>query len=272
MLRSLVFRDAEELIYTILRRQGALQYSGSPYVVYVKGVQGRKLINPIFKHIGPDGIPDMVSHSKEADLRVNITKKVLYLHMRWGEAASENGDNGYFENRVWEVPMGENFGKPGVKRQREMIWEELISTRDEVQQKIEELDHDIEAAKALLEADPDADPTLPTHIQNLTNNRNRARAEKINLEIEMLMRVSLSLGCLCFILIGCPVGIWFSRSDFLSSFITSFLPIVIVYYPLMLCGAGLAREGKLNAIFLVFLCNIVVGVTGIFMTWRLTRS
>ena len=61
------------------------------------------------------------------------------------------------------------------------------------------------------------------------------------IDVELQMRPALSLGCLCFILVGCPVGIWFSRSDYLSSFITCFLPIVIVYYPL--CCAAPAWRG-----------------------------
>ena len=65
------------------------------------------------------------------------------------------------------------------------------------------------------------------------------------IDAEVQMRPALSFGCLCFVLIGCPVGIWFSRSDYLSAFITCFLPIVFIYYPLMLCGTNYAKQGKL---------------------------
>jgi lipopolysaccharide export system permease protein len=271
MLRSLVYRDAEELIYTLLRRQGVLQHSSMPYAMYVKSVQGRKLITPVFKHMTADGQYDLVAHAKEADLRVNLTKKVIYLHMRWGEAISDDGNLGYFVDRVWEVPLGDSFGKPSVKRQREMLWEELAANKAEAEAKMAELNQQIDEAVEDMKK-PDADEALPAHIQHLRNQYARQRQEKMNSEVEMLMRVSLCLGCLCFILIGCPVGIWFSRSDFLSSFITCFLPVVLVYYPLMLCGSGLAREGKFNPILLVFLCNIVVGSVGVFLTWKLTRS
>ncbi len=271
MLRSLVFRDAEELIYTILRRQGVLQHNSLPYAMYVKSVQGRKLINPIFKHLGPGGQPNLVAYAKEADLRVDFPRNMIYLHMRWGEAASNTGDTAYFEERVWEVPLGEGFGKPGVKRQREMTWEELHEFIGEKEAALVDLQADIDRITVEMDA-PGAHPSLPTHLDNLRNSYKRVRLEKINVEVEVLMRLSLSLGCLCFILIGCPVGIWFNRSDFLSSFITCFLPVVIVYYPLMLCGTGLAREGKLNPYLLVFGANIVVGSVGLLFTWRLTRS
>jgi lipopolysaccharide export system permease protein len=86
------------------------------------------------------------------------------------------------------------------------------------------------------------------------------------------MRPALSLGCLCFILVGCPVGIWFSRSDYLSSFITCFLPIVFIYYPLLLCGTGMARDGKLPPGPLVYGADIVVGMMGVMLFWKLLKN
>ena len=37
---------------------------------------------------------------------------------------------------------------------------------------------------------------------------------------------------------------WILVFIYLSAFVTCFLPIVIVYYPLMLCGTNLARSGR----------------------------
>jgi lipopolysaccharide export system permease protein len=68
------------------------------------------------------------------------------------------------------------------------------------------------------------------------------------------------------------VGIWFSRSDYLSSFITCFLPIVILYYPLSLAGIGMAKEGKLPIIPLVWGPNAVIGLIGLVLFWRLHRN
>src|SRR5207249_7762125 len=65
-----------------------------------------------------------------------------------------------------------------------------------------------------------------------------------SIHAEWNMRPALAFGCLCFALVGCPIGIWFSKSDYLSAFITCFLPIVIIYYPLMFCMFDLGRAGK----------------------------
>jgi lipopolysaccharide export system permease protein len=98
------------------------------------------------------------------------------------------------------------------------------------------------------------------------------RQQQLALDVELHMRVALSLGCLFFILVGCPVGIWSSRGDYLSSFITCFLPIIIVYYPLMLCGTGFAKEGRFPMIPLVYGADIVLGLMSLVLFWRLLKN
>ena len=45
-----------------------------------------------------------------------------------------------------------------------------------------------------------------------------------------------------FALIGCPVGIWANRSDYLSTFVICFIPTLVVYYPLLLAGSDLGKS------------------------------
>ena len=60
------------------------------------------------------------------------------------------------------------------------------------------------------------------------------------------MRIALAGGSFFFVLLGAPVGILFARRDFLSAFITCFVPIILIYYPLMLLGMNLGKEGLLE--------------------------
>src|SRR6202011_3473330 len=113
---------------------------------------------------------------------------------------------------------------------------------------------------------------LAKHIKEL-NEKAEFKRQFINqLDVELLMRPALSAGCLFFILVGCPVGIWFSRSDYLSSFITCFMPIVFVYYPCMLCGTNMAKDGRLNPMLMVWSADILIGSVGLVLFWRLLRN
>ena len=56
---------------------------------------------------------------------------------------------------------------------------------------------------------------------------------------------ALAFGSLLFVILGAPVGILFAKRDFLSAFISCFVPIITLYYPLMLLGVNLGKEGMM---------------------------
>src|SRR5207249_9078528 len=113
---------------------------------------------------------------------------------------------------------------------------------------------------------------LEKHIMNLENKIKDRDRQVLAMQAELQMRPALALGCLFFVLVGCPIGIWFSRSDYLSSFITCFLPIVFIYYPLMLCGTGMAKDGRFAMMAAVWIADGVVALAGLVLLVRLLRS
>jgi lipopolysaccharide export system permease protein len=262
MLRTMAFHDAEEFLYTLLRRDQAVTNAQLPFAIFVKGVQGKKLINPVLKKKGEKGQIDVVAHAREADLHVDLEQNLLMIHMRIGVAIMKDGGRAVFDDKTFDMEMSPNFLKAENIRARDMNWPQLQHEMDDIQGQIDEVAADTMAAVARQNlVNPPAD--LPRHIRNLKARQKHLAHLKRIIWVEMLMRPSLSFGCLCFILVGCPIGIMFSRGDYLGAFITCFLPIVIVYYPLMLCGTNMAKEGRFNEIPLVFAADIVVGLGGL---------
>jgi lipopolysaccharide export system permease protein len=273
LLRQMVFNDAEELMYSMLARQKSITHSQMPYSMWVKGVQGRKLLDPLFKNTDPKtGRTVIVAQAREAELRVDVVQKKLLLHMRRGEAVAEDGSHGYFEDRIFEAPLPDSFLRTGENRRaRDMTWQEILDARRSFDTQMEKLNADIALAtsQSLEEGAPE---TRHQHVKNLNERMAFLKQQRLQLDVELLMRPALSLGCLFFIMVGCPIGIWFSRSDYLSSFITCFLPIVFLYYPLMLCGTNLAKEGKINPILLVWGANALIASIGFGLFYKLLRN
>jgi lipopolysaccharide export system permease protein len=271
LLRALIFRDAEELVYSVLKKNEVISHPQTPYAMYVKGVHGRKLIDPVIRHKDAQGKVDMYAKAQDAEIRVDMPRKVLLVHMRDGATYLSDGSTGYFKERTFDVPLPQDFGEDRDRRPRDMTWLEIV-------EKQAEMDEDAEKLAALLSVNigllllTDVPSEFPKHLADLNEKMQAHRQQMLALDIELLMRPALSLGCLCFILVGCPVGIWFSRSDYLSSFITCFLPIVFLYYPLVLCGTGMAREGKLPPAPLVFGADVVVGLIGVGLFWKLLKN
>jgi lipopolysaccharide export system permease protein len=271
LLRAMVFNDAEEFLYSMLRKHRELKLSSFPYQMFVQGVKGKKLLSPVIKRKDAHGQIDYVAHAREAELQVLPSKGQVKIKMKHCFASSENESHVYFEEKDFPVDLPKDFGKQSQRRPRDLTWQEILDQRVEFQQEINEIQARIATGtSALLLAGAPAD--LPLHLNSLNNQVSQIRQQIVALDVELQMRPALSMGCLFFILVGCPVGIWFSRSDYLSAFITCFLPIVFVYYPLMLCGTGMAKEGRFNMIPLVWGADAFVGLIGLFLFWRLLRN
>jgi lipopolysaccharide export system permease protein len=270
LLRAMVFNDAEELLYSMLRRDSKISNPSLPYAMFVKNVEGRKLLNPVFKRMNVHHQVDVVAHAREADLRVDMAKKVLLIRMRHGVAITDY-DRADFEDRTFDVPLPPNFGKADNIRARDQTWPELAEQREALAEEMEKVKTETKNAVSQLGMSG-APATLPRHIRQLNDKKKHLAHQERLLYVEQLMRPSLSFGCLCFILVGCPIGIMFSRGDYLGAFITCFLPIVLVYYPLMLCGTNMAKEGRFNEIPLVFAADAVVALGGLVLLRVLLKN
>src|SRR5262249_13780669 len=60
-LRTVVLQDVEEFLFAMLKRDGRIRHAKLPYEIYIKRVQGRKLIDPVFKRKDDKGHFDIVA-------------------------------------------------------------------------------------------------------------------------------------------------------------------------------------------------------------------
>jgi lipopolysaccharide export LptBFGC system permease protein LptF len=177
----------------------------------------------------------------------------------------------YFDSKDWEVPMPDDLIKNKYRRPRDMTWQQMYEFQDHLRGQLQENQEAIDVAQGMIDRGP-LTPALGQHMDNLRKQRKLIHSRMREITAEQHMRPALALGCLFFVLVGCPVGIWFSRSDYLSSFITCFLPIVFIYYPLLLCGTGMAKDGKFDTMLTVWAADAVMALVGIVLFWRLMKN
>jgi lipopolysaccharide export system permease protein len=273
MMRSMFLNDVEESLYAVLERDHSFNQPRMDYAVWARQVQGRKLLNALFKRRDKENLSryDTVAWAREAELHVDMRKGVILLHMRNGMVLASDGSIGYFEDKLFQVELPQAFLADRPRRARDLSWPEIRQRRQEILDKEKEIVGQIDVVMAQA-SQSEAPPDLRTQLDELHTERKYTHQEVYAMDAELQMRPALSFGCLCFVLVGCPVGIWFSRSDYLSAFITCFLPIVFVYYPLMLCGTNLAKEGKFDPIVTVWAADAVMALVGLLLFRRLLRN
>lgn len=261
LLRAWLVDDLEEFMYGKLKHDGEFAIPKVNYQIQVKRVQGRKLLDAEFRRCDPTGIHyDIIVRAREAELHVDLKKKQILVQMKNCEVINNTDVSGHFDQKDWPIDIPEEFINPVKNRPCDMTWQEMRQRSSELEGKIHNVSMDIAAHKAEL-ALGHAPPNFSDHIRNRENERSHLKRMNSEIHAEMHQRPALALGCLCFVLVGCPVGIWFSRSDYLSAFITCFLPIVLIYYPILLCGFNAARFGRVHPGFAVWIANALLAVS-----------
>jgi lipopolysaccharide export system permease protein len=275
--------DPEELLYNMLRRDRCLRHPNMPWVIYVKDVQGKRLIDVVLKKRAKVKDPktgqevffgyDFTARIHEARLRVDQNDGKLYLDpdrfvIYDKNTVGETSRTGAFQ---MELPDGLN-GKDKI-RISALTWDDLpvrlgllraelaevLERREEMRQAAETAPRPEVRAAALKE-----DRMYRFQVETLERTIR-------NTEGEFYQRPALAVGCLLFALLGCPVGIWANRADYLSTFVVCFLPALFIYYPLQFAGGGLARDGKVPLWFGYWMANLAIGVIAVALNWRLLR-
>lgn len=90
------------------------------------------------------------------------------------------------------------------------------------------------------------------------------------LHTEPWRRWANGFSCLCFVLVGAPVAIRLRQSEFIASFFVCFLPILVVYYPLLAVSVKQAKDGAMPP-QAVWLGNIVLALAGGWLLRRVVR-
>jgi lipopolysaccharide export system permease protein len=271
ILRSQINGDVRELLYGMLKRESRICHPRLAYEVYVKRVEGQKLKDAQFRRKDGKGGYDMIAVAREAELLVDMAHKKIYVRMKYCEIIdNKNNTPTFVDERVWPVEMPDDLAGQGKARPSDMTWTELMEARHKIFEEQDRAQGDIASHQTAINVGG-AEPHFPEHIRGKREELKNLELRLANIDSEIWQRPAFALGCLCFVLVGCPVGIWFSKSDYLSAFITCFLPIVMVYYPLMLCGINMARSGKILPFIAIGAADVLMLIAAVIMYRRLAR-
>ncbi|HKE32141.1 MAG TPA: LptF/LptG family permease [Candidatus Angelobacter sp.] len=88
--------------------------------------------------------------------------------------------------------------------------------------------------------------------------------------IEFNRRVALPTACLVLVLIGIPLGLSSKKGGKGAGFVLTII-LVFIYYFISVTGLSFARSGKLPPVLGVWMANIVFGLIGLLLLWRVDK-
>ena len=272
-LRNQIFANIEDYLYGKLRRDGCIKHPKINYEIFVERVEGDLLRGALFLRRDPKTKQyDVIVTASEAKLRVDVAKKLILVHMYNCNIVTNNGqDDGWLEDKEWPVDLPPEFEAGDKFRATDMTWSELGEFRQRLMDDLNKAQLDI-AAHLSKWHNSRPPQYVADYLKNTRYTVTMKTSQIASIDTEIQMRPALALGCLCFVLVGCPVGIWFSKSDYLSAFIICFLPIILVYYPLLLSFINLAKSRQLPAAVALWTPNVLMLIIGVALFRRLARN
>ena len=270
-VQRVIVEAAEEVIYNALRTQHS--YSSGPFSISVKRVDGRRLLRVNVRLPSSNGAAPTQITAEEAALRSDLVAGVLNISVRNftveapGKATFQNPD-------VGEIPYPIDDATRRDGDASMPSWLPLCRIPDEVTKQTREIqafNQEIVATAGfeLLTGDYNS-----LFNRNEWRNRDDAlgymRTHLYRLFTEPHRRWSTGFSCLFFVWIGAPMAIRLRNGDFLTSFFLCFLPILVVYYPLMVYGVDGSKHGTIPACS-VWLGNLMLAFWGAYLLRKVIR-
>ncbi len=268
-MQRVVVQSIEQIAYGLLRTQRS--YSNQRFSINVKRVEGRKLIRPTICLRSSDGeLPTEVT-AMEAELRLDSDKGVLSIALTNGQISVGNQVTMEFPDTIeHEIPLtdatlkGSGGGPSSCPLWR--IAREIRQQEEHIETLRQEMATD--AAYQMMTGDFQqlSDPEWVQRNRALDNADLRIH----RLETEPWRRWATGFSCLFFVMVGAPLAIRMRNADIWSSFAVCFLPILVVYYPLLAFGLDRAKSGELPP-YSVWMGNVILGLAGYWLLRRLLR-
>ena len=269
-MQRVVVNAAEDIAYGRLRTQK--RYKSPFFFINVKRVEGKKLIRPHVWIQGRGNSPTVTIMAEEGELRTDLENNILVISMRNGSIETEDGYSIDFPDTMErEIPLDDVSRAGSVSNNPSQMRVGKIS-KEVVKQKAEiermETKMAAQAANQMLGGDFDglADKEWKTREQRL----DEANTRLCRLQTVPWRRWADGFCCLCFAWVGAPMAIRRRNQDFLTSFFLCFLPILVVYYPLMAWGVNGAKNGELPA-YSVWAGNILLLIWGAYLLRKVVR-
>ena len=268
-MQRVFFEAVEQNVYAKLRSKKSFSTPKCSFTV--RSVEGHRLLNPVVMFQKGAGESPTTITAEEAELVSEPGRGVLRIVLR--DCKIDMGRRGrsfWPDTFEQEIPLetllrrGSDTDRPAVTALRQ-IPSEVAAQREQIEQW--ERTFATEAALQMLTGDFGALTSTDWNSRHAQIQNGIARLHRLN--TEPWRRAANGFSCLCFALVGAPLAIRL-RSDVWTTFGLCFLPILVVYYPLMMYGADLAKSGDMPP-YIAWMGNLVLAAVGYLQMRKIIR-
>jgi lipopolysaccharide export system permease protein len=259
----------EDICFDVLESHSLYEDPTHGFSITVRGVdkENRRLIEPIIKY-APAGRTPLTLQSKTSVLRFNFETQEIVLDCEDAYVDAPGRISGRMERFQLSLPMSFNGEKP---KARHMSIRDIEVRLERLQQAItlHSEYQAVEAAFALARGDFEYLSTGEFRSYAWQHNSDEIAARKNHTELHN--RFALSCSCFVFALVGGPFSILQARRQFLTTFFVCFVPILLIYYPVVLLMINLSRSGIVHPGWAMWVGNLLLLISAAFIMRQAVR-
>ncbi|HID78187.1 MAG TPA: YjgP/YjgQ family permease [Planctomycetaceae bacterium] len=243
----------ERIAYSVLRQERS--FNSKNFSIAVRRVEGRKLVQPTITIYAHGDVPAITVTAREAEIRTDTEAGLVVFRLTDGRIDAGGEVFRFPDTQEQWVPLDANT-RP--------VHRDWLGMR-EIPEQVARLRAHVERLQARMRAE--ADPSR--------RELDRQRLERLEwrirrLRTEPFRRWANGFTCLCFALIGTPVAMLWRFENLLATFFVCFLPILAVFYPLLMLQEKLTTSGALHPISF-WLADVVLVAVGVWLLRRVVQ-
>lgn len=259
----------EDIILDKLRTNNWLNKKDFGITISVTGVRERTLINPTIRY-APRGGKAFTTQASAAKIKFDLRKQMVELTLK-GMHGNLAGTNQTIYSREMKIPFAlpaqsANAGSRGL-RTLELVKAINTQVGKRNNQRQQE---SVAAAFAMARGDFESmkHSTFQMHSWAMM----AANQEIRTLRTEYFNRFAMSVSCFFVVLVGTPFSILMAKKQFLTTFLFCFLPVLTVYYPIVMMTQNLCKAGQLDPIYASWFANGVLFISALYYLRKVMRN
>ncbi len=267
-MNRVIITSVEEITYGMLRSQRT--YATSRFSINVKDVVDRKLINPNLMIYGNEGAP-ITLVAQEAELRSDLDNDMLIVELFDGEIDFHGEAVYQFDHHVHEIPLKEASRKTSdTVKPSNYALRQIPGAIETQRERIKSIQQSLAAEASFQMVSGQFDDLTSGEWDSNKNILEWETEQLSRLQTEPWRRWANGFSCLCFVMVGAPLAIWRRQADMWTTFGVCFMPILLVYYPLLAVGVGQAKSGAWPP-YGVWLGNLILVGIGAWLLEKVRR-
>ncbi len=269
-VQRVIVHSAEEIIYGMLRTRKS--YTNQNMSISVKSVEDRQLIGLTVLYSKPGSDSSVTLTAEKAELYAHPEEESLCIVVT--NFLIDDDRQGTFSDpgtTTFDVPL-ESVTKNKNKRNSPSNTPLLAIPAESVRQRtvINETGQHLAAEAAFEMLTGDFDSLMDSQWEDRRNSLTSARQRLDRLQAEPWRRWAIGFSCFCFVLVGAPLSVRMKNSDVMTSFFVCFLPILLLYYPLLIFGVERAKAGDIPP-YSAWAGNVLMVIIGIYLLRKASR-